>query len=232
MDPQTVEKSTSGWVWEGLGAVFVAIWGHLGSKLRLEADLAIFGRPWKGQDGAKRGPKGAKRSQVGTKLAGSCGQEAPRSTQEGLLGAMLGAPWPIWGAFWGHLAEKAAKQKTKKTEGFLRFWLLWGCPGEGLEASWRSCWPMLASSSASMLHFRAMLGHLGAKMANKMGKMAAKSAKMSQDGPTWTEKAIEGCLRKAPTGPESGLRRPPRRAFSKGKDQRVRQDLQKTLERI
>ena len=39
---------------------------------------------------------------------------------------------------------------------------------------------MLASSSASMLHFRAMLGHLGDKMANKMGKMAAKSAKVSQ----------------------------------------------------
>jgi len=91
---------------------------------------------------------------------------------------------------------------------------------------------MLASSSASMLHFRAMLGHLGAKMANKMGKIAAKSAKMSQDGPTWSEKAHEVWLRRAPTGPESGLRRPPRRAFSKGKDQRVRQDLQKTLQRI
>ena len=34
-----------------------------------------------------------------------------------------------------------------------------------------------------MLHFRAMLGHLGAKMANKMGKMTAKSAKMGQLGP-------------------------------------------------
>ena len=83
-----------------------------------------------------------------------------------------------------------------------------------------------------MLHFRAMLGHLGAKMANKMGKMAAKIAKMSQDGPTWFEDAKEGGPLKTPTGPESGLRRPPRRAFSKGKDQRVRQDLQKTLERI
>ena len=90
---------------------------------------------------------------------------------------------------------------------------------------------MLASSSASMLHFRAMLGHLGAKMANKMGKMAARSAKISQDGPTWTEKAIDPRSPAAPTGPESGRRRPPRRAFSKGKDQRVRQDLQKTLQR-
>ena len=77
---------------------------------------------------------------------------------------------------------------------------------------------MLASSRASMLHFRAMLWHLGAKMANKMGKMTAKSAKMSQDGPTWSEKAHEGLPRKAPTSPESGLRRPPRRGFSKGKD--------------
>ena len=41
-----------------------------------------------------------------------------------------------------------------------------------------------------MLHFRAILGHLGAKMANKMGKMTAKSAKMNQDGPTWSEKAL------------------------------------------
>ena len=58
---------------------------------------------------------------------------------------------------------------------------------------------MLASSWASMLHFRAMLGHLGAKMANKMGKMTAKSAKMSQDGPTWSEKAHEhGCRQRRP----------------------------------
>ena len=116
--PQTQEKSMSGGVWEGLGAVLGAIWGHLGSKLRLEAALAIFGRPWKSQDGAKMGPKGAKRSQVEAKLAGSCGQEAPRSTQERLLGAMLGASWPIWEPFLGHLAEKAAKQKTLKN---LRF---------------------------------------------------------------------------------------------------------------
>ena len=76
---------------------------------------------------------------------------------------------------------------------------------------------MLASSWASMLHFRAMLGHLGAKMANKMGKMTAKSAKMNQQGPTWSEKAHEGRVRAAPTGPESRRRRPRRRAFSKGK---------------
>ena len=143
--------------------------------------------------------------------------------------------WELLGRFGEHfgdiLPKRLQSKKHSKTSGFLRFWLLWGCPGEGLEASWRSCWPMLASSSASMLHFRAMLGHLGDKMANKMGKMAAKSAKMSQDGPSWSEKAFDRRSPATPTGPESGLRRPPRRAFPKGKDQRVRQDLQKTLER-
>ena len=94
-------------VWEGLGAVSEAILGHFGSKLCWEAALAIFGRPWKGQDGAKMDPKGAK-----------MGQEAPRSTQEGLLGAMLGASWPIWEAFWGHLGEKTAKQRTFKNYMF------------------------------------------------------------------------------------------------------------------
>ena len=91
---------------------------HLGSKLRLEADLAIFGRPWKGQDGAKMGPKGAKRSQVEAKLAGSCGQEAPRNTQEGHFGVKLRASWPIWKAFWRHLEQKAGKQKAFKTLKF------------------------------------------------------------------------------------------------------------------
>ena len=71
---------------------------------------------------------------------------------------------------------------------------------------------MLASSWASMLHFRAMLGHLGDKMANKMGKMAARSAKMSQDGPSWSEKAHDPRSPATPTGQKSGLRRPPRRA--------------------
>ena len=76
---------------------------------------------------------------------------------------------------------------------------------------------MLASSSASMLHFRAMLGHLGDKMANKMGKMAARSAKMNQDGPTWDAEAIEGLPGSAPTGPGSGLRRPLEELFRKEK---------------
>ena len=86
LTPNLRKIDLRGKVWEGLGAVSGAILGHLGSKLRLEAALAILGRPWKGQDGAKMGPKGAKRSQVEAKLAGSCGQEAPRSTQERLFG--------------------------------------------------------------------------------------------------------------------------------------------------
>ena len=128
--------------------------------------------------------------------------------------------WELLGQFGGHfgdiLPKRLQSKKPAKTLGFLRFWLLWGCPGGGLEASWRSCWPMLASSSASMLHFRAMLGHLGDKMAIKMGKMAAKSAKMSQDGPTWAAKAIEGRPGSAPTGPESGLREAIKSAVPEG----------------
>ena len=61
-------------------------------------------------------------SQVGAKLAERWGQEAPGSTQEGLLGVMLGASWQIWGAFLGHLAEKAAKQKTFKNLWFSQVW--------------------------------------------------------------------------------------------------------------
>ena len=161
---------------------------------------------------------------------------AAKSRQEAPKRGYLAPCWELLGQsgghFWDILPKRLQSKKPPKTLGFLRFWLLWGCPGGGLEASWRSCWPMLASSSASMLHFRAMLGHLGAKMANKMGKMAARSAKISQDEPTQSEKGMKGDPPATPTGPESGRRRPPRRAFSKGKDQRVRQDLQKTLQRI
>ena len=41
------------------------------------------------------------------------------------------------------------------------------------------------------VHFEAMLGHAGAKMANKRDKMGTKSAKMNQDGRTWAAKANE-----------------------------------------
>ena len=96
----------------GIWALWGAVLNQVGLGNGFGQFWADFGQRWKGQDGAKMGPKGAKRSQVGAKLAGSCGQEAPRSTQERLLGAMLGASWPIWGALLGHLVEKAAKQKT------------------------------------------------------------------------------------------------------------------------
>ena len=99
-------------MWGGLGAVLRAIWGHLGSALLLEAVLANLGRPWKAEDGAKMGPRGAKMGEMGAQMAASCDQEVPRSTQERLVGAMLGASSPIWGAFGGHLCEKAGKRKT------------------------------------------------------------------------------------------------------------------------
>ena len=38
---------------------------------------------------------------------------------------------------------------------------------------------MLASSWATLAHLEAMLGDVGAKMADKIGKMAIKSAKMA-----------------------------------------------------
>ena len=159
---------------------------------------------------AQKGPRGAKLRPSWRDLAAKRRQEAPKRDY-------LAPCWELLGQsgshFWDILPKRLQSKKPLKTLGFLRFLLLWGCPGGGLEASWSSCWPVLASSWASMLHFRAMLGHLGAKMANKMGKMTAKSAKMSQDGPTWTEKAIDRCTPAAPTGPESGRRRPPRRAF-------------------
>ena len=52
---------------------------------------------------------------------------------------------------------------------------------------------------------------------------------MSQDGPTWTEKAHEGLPPAAPTSPESGLRRPPRRALEKEKDQRLCKGLDEVI---
>ena len=81
----------SGGVLGGVWALLGALLDHLGSKLVLEAVLANLGQRWKGQDGAKMDPESAKMGHVGAKLAGLCGQEAPRSTQEGQVGAMLAA---------------------------------------------------------------------------------------------------------------------------------------------
>ena len=64
--------------------------------------------------GAKMSPRGAKIRQLDAMLEESCGQEAPRSTQEAHFGVMLKASWPIWKAFWGHLEQKDGKQKPSK----------------------------------------------------------------------------------------------------------------------
>ena len=92
--------------------------GHLGSKLRLEAALAIFGRPWKGQDGAKTGPKGTKMNQVGAKFAGSCGQEAPRWPKReprwpsgGPLGSYLGH----FSKSWERSLQRSPKYKIEQS---------------------------------------------------------------------------------------------------------------------
>ena len=89
------------------------------------------------------------------------------------------------------------------------------------EASWALSWRYVGSSWP-------LLGHLGAKMANKRGKMATKSAKMNQDGRTWVAKANEGgALPGSVCAPGS----PPRALeFAKRKDQRGRQDLAKNLQ--
>ena len=92
---------------------------------------------------------------------------------------------------------------------------------------------MLASSWASLVHFRAMLGHVGAKMANKSGKMPTKNAKVSQDGPTWAAKANEVCNRRALPGHFCGRSNPLELLnLQKEKDQRGRQDLAKNLQII
>ena len=159
-----------------------AILGHLGSKLRLEADLAIFGRPWKGQDGAKMGPMGAKMGQVGAKMVGCCGQEAPRSTQEGLLGAMLGAPWPIWGAFWGHLAEKAAKQKTSKN---LRFSYVLATLGVSRWGSSGILEVMLANVGFKFGFYAPFSGDVGASWRQDGEQDGQDGGQKRQDKPRW-----------------------------------------------
>ena len=79
---------------------------------------------------------------------------------------------------------------------------------------------MLASNWATLAHLEAMLGDVGAKMADKIGKMAIKSAKiadkigkkaiksakMSQDGETCWQ-----C-----SAPARGLPHQPRRAGGRG----------------
>ena len=85
------------------------------------------------------------------------------------------------------------------------------------EASWALSWTNFSKFGHYVGSSWPLLGHLGAKMAKKMGKIATRSAKMSQDEPTRSEKGMKALPRKVPTGPESGLRRPPRRALRKEK---------------
>ena len=73
-------------------------WGRDGAKMgQSEPNKAKMGSRWAktAPRRARIGQDGTKMSQVGAMLAGVCGQEAPRSTQEGAIGAMLGASWPM-----------------------------------------------------------------------------------------------------------------------------------------
>ena len=69
-------------------------------------------------------------------------------------------------------------------------------------------------------------------MANKTGKTATKSAKMRQDRPTWAAEANERRAPAAPPGPLCARSGPPRKKKRERKDQRVRHDLPKNLQRI
>ena len=197
------------------------VWGRsCGRSCPILAPSCVWKPIWPflaGPGRAKLEPRWAQKAPRGAKLGPRWWDVAAKRRQEAPKRGYLAPCWELLGRFGEHfgdiLPKRPQSKKLSKTLGFLRFWLLCWCPGGGLEASWKSRWPVLASSWASMLHFRAMLGHLGAKMANKMGKMTAKSAKMSQDGPTWTEKAIDPCTPAEPTGQKSGRRRPPRKAF-------------------
>ena len=138
--PESKEKITSKWSKKrclgGQGAVLGTIWVHFRSKLFLEAILAHFGRPWKAENGAKMGPRSAKMGQVAAKMAASCDQKAPRSTQERLVGALLRASSPILELFGGHLCEKTGKRKTFKNRRFLKVFATLGGPaGHLLDAT-------------------------------------------------------------------------------------------------
>ena len=87
--------------------------GHVGAKIQ-DGELEGHDADQERQDEprwAQKAPRWHKLAPSWRDLAVSRRQEA---LKEGLVGAMLGVPWPIRGAFWGHLGEKAAKQKTFK----------------------------------------------------------------------------------------------------------------------
>ena len=85
-----IEKIKVCWVWKVFLGVSWATWWQVVGEMR--AKIA--------PRGAKMSPRGAKISQLDAKLEESCGQEAPRSTQEAHVGVLLRASWTIWRAFW------------------------------------------------------------------------------------------------------------------------------------
>ena len=72
-----------------LGPMLASSWASLA---HLEAMLGEMGAKIAPR-GAKMNPRGAKIRQLNAKLEESCGQEAPKNTQEAHLGVMLRASW-------------------------------------------------------------------------------------------------------------------------------------------
>ena len=87
--PKSLKSRFAG-VWKAFLGVSWATWWQVVGEMR--AMMA--------PRGAKMSPRGAKISQLDAKLEESCGQEAPRSTQEAHVGVLLRASWTIWRAFW------------------------------------------------------------------------------------------------------------------------------------
>ena len=186
------------------------IWGILAPSCSWKPSWPILagpGRPKMEPRWAQEAPRWAKWPPRWRHLATKRRQEAPKRGK-------LGHRWELLRRFWkrlgGIFAKKRESEKPLKTFGFLRFLVLWERLAGHLEASWGPCWLILAATWRPFCHFGAMLGIVGAKMANKTGKMATKSAKMSQDGPTWVAKTNEGCALKALPRPVCRRSGPPR----------------------
>ena len=139
-------------------------------------------------------PRGAKISQLDAKLEESCGQEAPRSTQEAHLGVMLRASWPIWSAFWKHLEQKAGKQKPSKTICFFMVFDSLGGPGERLGGYVGRCWLQLGRLWLILRRCWEMLGEMRAKIAPRGAKMSPRGDKIRQ----LDAKLEESCGQEAP----------------------------------
>ena len=99
-----IEKIKVCWVWKVFLGVSWATWWQVVGEMRAKiaprgAKMSPRGAKMSPR-GAKMSPRGAKISQLDAKLEESCGQEAPRSTQEAHVGVLLRASWTIWRAFW------------------------------------------------------------------------------------------------------------------------------------